>query len=210
MEEIVTLDGRQFKLATDRPLTATERAQVLTEIRKQTGCSTCHQPRTLSTGGVGIYSLPFGNDGAGTYSGTGSKGSGSTMTLAATPTGGVGPYDVRFWRANDGATIISAGIVNQEYLGSAEGTTVSGTYTIVDADVAAATGNTAATAATAVNVTTGVITLGGAAATLSTGSIRFYTSVVDSCKGSAGQGTCAQYVDVALVCIAPTCSFVVI
>jgi hypothetical protein len=207
MEEIITLDGRQFKLTVDRPLNATERAQVLTEIRKQTGCGTCNQPRTLSTGGV--YSLPFGNDGAGTYSGTGSKGSGSTMTLKATPNGGVGPYDVRFWRSNDGATIINDGIVTPAYMASAEGTTVSTTYQIVDADVAAATGNTAATSPTTVAVDTGVITLGGAAATLSTGSIRFYTSVVDSCKGSAGQGTCAQYVDVALACIAPTCSFVV-
>ncbi len=207
MEEIITVDGRQFKLSTDRPLTALERQQTIAQIKQQTGCGTCHQPRTMSTGGV--YSLPFGNDGAGTYSGTGSKGSGTTMTLSATPNGGVAPYDVRFWRSNDGATIISTGITGASQLAQPENIAVTATYTIIDADVVAATGNTSATSPTDVNVSTGVITLGGAAATLSTGSIRFYTSIVDSCTGAGGKGTCAQYVDVALTCIAPTCNFIV-
>ncbi len=41
MEEIITLDGKQFKLTTDRPLTAEQKEQVIAEIRKQTGCGTC-------------------------------------------------------------------------------------------------------------------------------------------------------------------------
>lgn len=41
MEEIITVDGRQFKLSADRPLTVQEKAQTIAEIRKQTGCGTC-------------------------------------------------------------------------------------------------------------------------------------------------------------------------
>ena len=57
MEEIVTVDGRQFKLSVDRPLTATEKAQVLTEIRKQTGCGTCGPARTMTAGFADIQSM---------------------------------------------------------------------------------------------------------------------------------------------------------
>ncbi len=205
MEEIITVDGRQFKLSTDRPLTALERAQTIAQIRQQTGCGTCHQPRTLSTGG--IYSLPMDTDYTGT--GAGPKGSGDTVTLTANPLGGVAPYDVRFWRSNTGAAPTQTGITNPNYLASTENTPVSATYLITDIDVAAAVGSTTAALPSAVSVTDGVITLAGAVATLSAGSIRFYTSIVDSCAGSGGRGTCAQYADVTLACVAPTCNFVV-
>lgn len=208
MEEIVTVDGRQFKLSVDRPLNATERAQVLTEIRKQS-CGTCHQPRTLSTGFGGIHSLIFQGDVTGAAYGAGPKSSGDTVTLKAQPLGGVGPYDVRFWRSNTGESPITTGIANAFYLGSTEGTTVTATYPIVDADIAAADGNTLAQEPSAVDTTSGAITLGGTVSGLTAGSIRFYTSIVDSCAGAAGPGVCAQYVDVTLTCVAPTCNFVV-
>ncbi len=207
MEEIVTVNGMQYKLMADRPLTAMERQQTIDQIKSQTGCSSCHSPGTLSRGGV--YSLPFGNDGSGTNSTVAPIGSGSTVTLTATPLGGVGPYDVRFWRSNDGTAPTQTGIVSATYPASAEGLAVAGTYTISDADVAAAVGNAGALAPSDVNTATGAITLGGAAAALAASSIRFYTSIVDSCQGSGGRGTCAQYVDVAMVCVAPTCNFVV-
>mgnify|MGYP003393798175 CR=1 FL=1 len=210
MEEIITLDGRQFKLTVDRPLTATEKAQVLTEIRKQTGCSTCG-PRVANMGNDwqygGIHSLIFDSDVTG--DGTGPKGSGSTVTLKANPLSGVGPYDVRFWRSNTGASPITTDITNASYMGSTEGVTVTATYVITDIDVAAAVGNTLAQVPSAVNTTTGVITLGGATTALTAGSIRFYSSIVDSCKGALGPGVCAQYADVTLTCVAPTCNFVV-
>ncbi len=205
MEEIVTVDGRQFKLSVDRPLNATERAQVLTEIRKQTGCSTCHQPRTLSTGGV--YSLPFDSDVTGTTTAT-VKNSGSTVTLTAGPSGGTRPYTVRFWRSNTGVAPIAVGSAHTTAAGDTEGTTVADSYVILDVDVAAAIGNTTAGTPLAVDIATGAIALGGTAAELATGSIRFYSSVVDSCPGT-DKGTCAQYVDVVVTCVAPTCNFVV-
>lgn len=206
MEEIITLDGKQFKLTTDRPLTALERAQTIDQIRRQTGCSTCHQPRALSTGGV--YTLPFGNDGAGTNSAVG-KGSGSTVTLSATPLGGVANYDIRFWKSIDGISLNQTDISNADHLGTTEGTPVTATYLLTDIDVAGASGNSSAGSPTVVNTGTGAITLAGSAAALAAGAVRFYTSIVDSCLGSGGRGTCAQYVDVALACIAPTCNFVV-
>lgn len=204
MEEIITLDGKQFKLTTDRPLTALERQQTIAQIRTQTGCSSCRQPKTLSTGGV--YSLPFGNDGPGAINPVGPKQSGDAVNLQATPDGGVGPYAVRFWKALDGATIIQ---VDTDHLIAPEGIPVTGLYTLLDSDIAAATGNTDAKAPTDVDTGTGMITLGGAPASLAPASIRFYTSVVDSCAGAGGRGTCAQYIDVTTTCVAPTCSFVV-
>ncbi len=203
MEEILTIDGRQFKLTTDRPLTATEKQQTIAQIRQQTGCGTCRQPSTLSTGGV--YSLPFGNDGAGTAPAL-PKASGDIVGLSATPNGGVGPYDVRFWKSLNGTTITSVGTA---HLAAPEAIAVTDSYTLIDSDIAAASGNGAATAPSDVNITTGVITLGATVAALAAGSIRFYTSVVDSCLGAGGRGTCAQYADVATTCVAPTCGFVV-
>jgi hypothetical protein len=203
MEEIITLDGKQFKLTTDRPLTALERQQTMAQIRAQTGCSSCRQPKTLSTGGV--YSLPFGNDGTGTNSIVGNKGSGSTINLSATPSGGVAPYDVRFWYSLDGTAITPVGT---PHLTAPEDIAVTDSYVLLDSDIAGAQGG-AGTAPTDVDTTTGVITLGGDAAALAAGSIRFYTSIVDSCAGAGGRGTCAQYVDVITTCVAPTCGFIV-
>lgn len=210
MEEIITLDGKQFKLTTDRPLTALERQQTISQIRAQTGCSSCRQPKTLSTGGV--YSLPIGNSGAGSYNGTGPKGSGSVMTLTAHPNGGVAPYDVRFWKSLTGADldINQTDITTPTQTGVAENADYTATYTLTDIDVAGALGNIDALSPTAVDPTTGVITtVAGAPAILAVGSVRFYTSIVDSCAGADGRGTCAQYADVALTCVAPTCGFVV-
>ncbi len=209
MEEIITLDGRQFKLTVDRPLNATERAQVLTEIRKQTGCGTCgsQAPRTLSAGEV--YSLPF--DTVITGTGTSGKQSGQSVTLSASPGGGVRPYTVRFWYSRTGtAPLTQVGATGTQTTNPAspENTAVTDSYTLSDADIAGAVGNTTALPPSAVSDTDGTITLGGTAVGLATGSIRFYSSVVDSCP-STDKGKCAQFADVATACIAPTCNFVV-
>jgi hypothetical protein len=54
MEELITLDGKQFKLMSDYPLTAFERQQTISDIRKQSGCSSCNKTQSL---GNGIQSL---------------------------------------------------------------------------------------------------------------------------------------------------------
>src|SRR3990167_10095345 len=99
MEEIITLDGRQFKLTVDRPLNATERAQVLSEIRKQTGCGTCG-PRVANMGNDwqygGIYGLTVPQTPSTGSCVTGTKKSTDPVTLSVQPTGGVGPYTAWF------------------------------------------------------------------------------------------------------------------
>ena len=208
MEEMITLDGRQFKLTVDRPLTATEKAQVLAEIRKQTGCGTCGQPRTMNMGNDwqygGVYGMNVPSAGATTCP-TG-KGSGSTVTLTANPSGGIGPYKVAFWYSSNGTSVTQVGSTTT---GNPEGTPYAQSFTISDSDIATAGGNASAVAPSDVNVSNMQPVLGGATAGLATGSLRVYSCAVDSCPTAGGPGTCAQYCDIAITCVAPTCNFVV-
>jgi hypothetical protein len=201
MEEIITVDGRQFKLSTDRPLTAHEKAQTIAEIRKQTGCSTCG-PRVANMGDDwqygGIRSL------APTCV-TGTKASGEVVTLSASPSGAVGPYYVRFWRKPNAAGAMAYG-----ELGSArtvsEGSSTSTNFTLYDTDLVAASGDT--TAGTPTTGATGAITDPyGAGAAIATGKIRVATTTYDSCP--TGAQSCVEYCDINLACVAPTCNFVV-
>ena len=201
MEEIITLDGRQFKLTVDRPLTTTEKAQVLSEIRKQTGCGTCG-PRVANMGNDwqygGIRSLvPTCT--------TSTKASGDAVSLQAGPTGGVGSYHVRFFRKPNAAGAMAYG-----ELGSvrtvAEGSTTGTSFTLYDTDLVAASGDTLAGTPTA--STTGAITdPGDAGAPLANAKIRVATTTYDSCP--TGPQTCVEFCDVNLACVAPTCNFVV-
>lgn len=199
MEEIVTLDGRQFKLTVDRPLNATERAQVLTEIRKQTGCGTCNQPRTMSAGsGFGdIYSLTDTCTGA-------TKASGQTVSLVAGPNGAIGPYYVRFWRYPNITGTMAWGELGS-YQTCAEGNTVGTSFTLYDTDFVFAQGDT--TAKVAVTDSAGTISAGTTVSTLAPSKIRVATTVFDSCPVTPQ--SCVSVCDVNLACVAPTCNFVV-
>lgn len=169
------------------------------------------QPQVMSQDwqyGGRVQALPFGGGDTGTCTPT-PKQSGNTVNLSTTPNGGVAPYDVRFWKSLDGASLNQTDITGATQTAQPENVAVLASYTLTDTDVAGALGGAGALAPSDVNTTTGAITLGGAAAVLTAGAIRFYTSIIDSCTGSGGKGTCAQYCDVSLACAAPTCSFVV-
>ncbi len=130
MEEMITVDGRQFKLSYDRPLTAEQRTQTIAQIRQQTGCG----------GGCGqkVMSAGFGNEGMifamtptctrTTYS------SGDTITMAAAPNGGIGPYTVTFYYDKGGGPVQ----VGSTQTSVTEATTASQTLTITDAIAAGA------------------------------------------------------------------------
>lgn len=200
MEEIVTIDGRQFKLTVDRPLAAQERASVIADIRKQT-CGTCG-PRVANMGNDwqygGIQSL------VPTCTAS-TKASGQTITLETAPNGGVGPYTVRFWR-KAGGTGGAYSMVGTTKTPVVEASTVTETITLVDADLAGATGDT--TAGTPTTGPTGAITEpGGSGAPLASAKIRVATTTTDSCP--TGSQYCVEYCDVNLACVAPTCNFVV-
>jgi hypothetical protein len=47
MKEIVTVDGKQFELTTEYPLTEQQRQQTISDIRKSTGCSSCNKTQSL-------------------------------------------------------------------------------------------------------------------------------------------------------------------
>lgn len=194
MEEIVTVDGRQFRLAIDRPLTATERQQVIADIRKQTGCSSCNQPRTMSGGFANIQSMLtcFG----------GTKSSGDTVTLTASPNGAIGPYFVRFWRKSAPGAYTELGTVRTV----AEGSSTSTSIALVDTDLTGAVGD--GSASTPTTGATGAITdAEGGSATFGAGILRVATTTYDSCP--TGAQSCVEYCDVSLACVAPTCNFVV-
>jgi hypothetical protein len=50
MKEVVTIDGKQFELDSEYPLTEEQRYQTTLDIRKQIGCSTCNKTRSLGDG----------------------------------------------------------------------------------------------------------------------------------------------------------------
>lgn len=54
MEEIIDIDGRQFKLMTDYPLTMEQKAQAIAEIRRQPECGCSDKMANLGE----IYTLP--------------------------------------------------------------------------------------------------------------------------------------------------------
>ena len=196
MEEIVTVDGKQFRLTTDRPLTALERQQTIEQIKQQTGCSTCHQPRTMSDYS-GIYSMADSCRTA-PYS------EGSTVSLVAGPLGGTGPYNVRFWRkpnASGGMTYSELGTTQT----CAEGATVGTSFVLYDTDFVAASGQSTATIP--ITSTSGAISEGSTTVSLAAGKIRVATTIYDSCPTTPQ--TCVTYCDINLVCAAPTCNFVV-
>lgn len=200
MEEIITVDGRQFKLTTDRPLTALERQQTITQIKQQTGCSSCNQPRTMSSGfgNRGIYGL------APTCTTT-TKASGDDINLEAAPSGAVGPYYVRFWRKPNVTGAMAYGELGTVRT-VAEGSTTGTSFALYDTDLVAASGDT--TADTPTTNGTGAITEPGTGgAPLAVGKIRVATTTFDSCP--TGAQSCVEYCDVNLACIPPTCNFVV-
>ena len=180
MEEIITVDGKQFKLSTDRPLTAIEKAQTIAQIRKQTGCSSCSQPRSLSSFG-GIQSLqgtcPAGKTG------------GDTLTMVATAISGVAPYNAKFYKDVTGTVAVP----NRVQIGvlstpaglaiAVDGATATDTYVLTDLDISSANFD----------------------GTL--GAIQLISTVTDSCP--TGGLTCEQVCTMTVACPAPTCSFVV-
>ncbi len=200
MEEIVTVDGHQFKLTTDRPLTAMERSQTIAQIRQQTGCSSCRQPNTLSTG--------FGNGsiyGLADTCVTTTKSSGDAITLAASPSGAIGPYYVRFWRMPASGGAMSFGEIGGVRTVN-EGSSTSTSFTLYDTDLVAAAGTTAGTP-TYSSTTLGEIYDPGTGNNLAAGKIRVATTVYDSCP--TGGQSCIAWCDINLGCIAPTCNFTV-
>src|SRR3990167_835081 len=123
---------------------------------------------------------------------TSTKASGQTISLAAAPNGGVGPYTVRFWR-KAGGTGGTYSLVGTTKTSVTEATTVTESITLVDADLASATGDT--TAGTPTTGPTGAITdpFGGGAP-LSAAKIRVATTTTDSCP--TGAQYCIENCDV--------------
>jgi hypothetical protein len=196
MEEIVTVSGKQFKLTTDRPLTALERQQTIEQIQKQTGCSSCGS-KALTLGGYGgIQSLAA--------CAAGPKSSGDTVTLTANPYGGVRPYTVNFYRKLVSGAFQLLGTTTLT-AGDPESTAASTSFVLTDLDVASADGIPGELTPTA--STTGALTAADGAMPLSTGYIRVATTVFDQCP--TGPQTCVEWCDVSLACVPPTCNFVV-
>lgn len=206
MEEIITVDGRQFKLTVDRPLTAEQKAQTIAEIKKQTGCGSCG-PRVAKMGndwqygGIKSMAVTCPIAPASGSSAT-PKASGTDVTMAATPVQGVAPYMITFRKTP---------------ANSYDGSDAGATETIATARLAltgAATNPTAKNIAEAATVTA-VYTLDGddinGATSKAPGegsSITFASTVTDSC-GVAPYQTCTNACKIFVACPLPVCDFVV-
>lgn len=208
MEEIINIDGRQFKLLTDRTLTAEQKTQTIAEIRKQTGCSTC-APKIARIGNDWQYGGRVASM-AGPATCTKTEASstiGDVVTLAATPNLGTAPYTVKFLGQFGAAPVaLAAGtggyglIGTNPQTGLIDGqTTTTVTYQITDAQIVASAGG--APDATDVDGS-GIDVIAG-----DTNTVRFLVHISDSCP--TGALHCLDYCDLGIVCAIPTCSFVV-
>jgi hypothetical protein len=124
MEETITVDGKQFLLMTDIPLTAEQRGQAIAEIRKQSGCG-CG--KTVSATGVETLTNTCTRTSAFV---------GESITLKASAAGGTAPYTVVFTK---GATQIGS------FPSVAENTQVTQLYTAVTGDIGTQTFNVTVT-----------------------------------------------------------------
>lgn len=225
MEEIITLDGKQFKLTTDVPLTAEQKVQTIAEIRKQTGCGTCGQPRTAKMSNDwqygGVRNLVDTDTGTGSSCTAVVKADGVGITMTSTPTQGVAPYSLEFRRskANDPSTAITVA----NYVGTTDailaarlgtGLTVGGPY---PANPDVLTGSPQANPVTGVteNTTitrTYVMAIGDINDAVSRNpgfegaSLLFGTVIIDSC---ATPQKCVTYCKVFVACPVPVCDFTV-
>lgn len=210
MEEIITVDGRQFKLMTDRPLTVQEKTHTIGEIRKQTGCGTCGSKapvRTMDPNwqyGGRVASMA----GLATCTKTTASSTiGDVVTLGATPDLGTAPYTVTFLgQFGTAPVVLVAGAAPYGLVGTnpqtiaTDGVTTSPvTYQITDAQIVAS----ALGAPVATNVNGSGFDVPASAAN----TVRFLVHVADSCPTVAKH--CLDYCDLGIVCATPTCSFVV-
>lgn len=118
MEETITVDGKQFILMADAPLTVEQKAQTITEIRKQSGCGCGNK---IASADAKIETM------ANTCTRT-SAFVGETITLKASASGGTAPYLIVFVK---GATEIG------RFTGVAENVQVTTTYVVTSTDVGA-------------------------------------------------------------------------
>jgi hypothetical protein len=115
MEETITVDGKQFILTADTPLTTEQKEQAIAEIRKQSGCGCSGKVANVA--------------GIETMTKTCTKTSafvGETITLKATGSGGTPPYLIVFTK---GATELV------RFTGVPENTEKSTTYVVQSIDV---------------------------------------------------------------------------
>lgn len=206
MEEIVTVDGRQFKLTVDRPLSALEKSQVIADIRKQSGCGTCGRPgvRTME-GRAGIATLQV------CTKATISSEIGNVATLLACPNDGTAPYTVTFLGQFGAAPVVlAAGVApygltgaNPQVVATDGACTAAGvTYQVTDAQIVASAGGPPVVAAVPGVNGSGIGVPAGAVNT-----VRFLVHTADSCP--TGALHCVEYCDLTIVCPTPTCNFTV-
>jgi hypothetical protein len=201
MEEVLTIDGKQFKLTTDRPLTAEQKAQTITEIRKQTGCGTCG-PKVASANPNwkygGIKSLAVTCPAPGISGAEDNpKVVTNTITMVATPVQGVSPYMITFRKtpaasadgSEAGATEVMTagrlgGLANPTTKTITEGTPITRVYTLDLDDL------------------NGAVTKAGDTMP----SITFASTIEDSCTPVQ---TCVNACKIFVGCVPPVCDFVV-
>ena len=211
MEEIITVDGRQFKLSTDTPLTAEQKAQTIAEIRKQTGCGTCG-PKVAKMGNDwqygGVRGLPAQTGNVPTCPLPGISGAQdnpkvvpNTVTMAAKPVQGVSPYKITFRKtpaaSADGSETGAAEVIATARLALTNATTNPTAKTITE--------GTTVTAVYTLDIDdlNGAVTKAGGD---TMPSITFAATIEDSCTPVS---TCVNACKIFVGCVAPVCDFTV-
>lgn len=185
MEEIITIDGNQFQLSYDQPISPEQRLQAIEDIKTSIGCKTCGQTSQIRKLTATCTTTP--------------KGSGDPISLNAAPMNGVAPYTVTFYKKVGINTPVQIGTKSNvnEAIAPTVGTVIPAlSYTLTDEDVAGSMGDPSTT----------ISATNPDGVALDPGKIRIRTVVTDSCVGAGGPATCEDFCDIPLICVTPTCN----
>lgn len=120
---------------------------------------------------------------------------GQTININAAPIEGMAPYTVSFYKKLNISAPVQIGTTQTgvaEATNSTTPSTITVPYTITDADITVATGDS------------------GATPLLLPGYIRIIVNITDSCPiASGGPKTCSELCDINILCIEPTCNIII-
>lgn len=201
MEEIITINDRQYKLFSNQLLTFEQRSKAIEQLKILYGSKGCFKMRESFSMQQMSSQQIFGNLMILTSSCPGgTKQKGGTISLNAAPMGGIAPYTVIYYKKIGTSSPVQIGTTAtgvSEAANSTTPSTTTQTYTILNDDVKNSVGDAIPNPAASPYVSTA----------LASGYLRIITQITDSCP--TGSQSSIEFCDISLSCAAPTCNLII-